>query len=77
MLASCLNRGHSRPGRATSKSGHVRYVLKATVAMKRHYQVPRVAFLFTGGDIAHVHAHHFAALHPRRAIDVPTASVPA
>ncbi len=27
------------------------------VAMKGLYRVPRVAFLFTGGDIAHVHAH--------------------
>jgi histidine triad (HIT) family protein len=26
-------------------------------AMKRTLHVPRVAFLFTGGDIAHVHAH--------------------
>src|SRR5215211_3225241 len=26
-------------------------------AMKRLYRVPRVAFLFTGGDIAHAHAH--------------------
>lgn len=26
-------------------------------AMKRLYGVPRVAFLFTGGDIAHAHAH--------------------
>jgi len=26
-------------------------------AMKRLYGVPRVAFLFTGGDVAHVHAH--------------------
>jgi histidine triad (HIT) family protein len=26
-------------------------------AMKRTLRVPRVAFLFTGGDIAHVHAH--------------------
>jgi histidine triad (HIT) family protein len=26
-------------------------------AMKRLYGVPRVAFLFSGGDIAHVHAH--------------------
>lgn len=25
--------------------------------MKSHYRVRRVAFLFTGGDIAHVHAH--------------------
>jgi histidine triad (HIT) family protein len=30
---------------------------KLAVAMKRIYHVPRVAFLFTGGDIAHVHAH--------------------
>lgn len=26
-------------------------------AMKAVYAVPRVGFLFTGGDIAHVHAH--------------------
>jgi histidine triad (HIT) family protein len=26
-------------------------------AMKQLYSVPRVAFLFTGGDVAHVHAH--------------------
>jgi histidine triad (HIT) family protein len=26
-------------------------------AMKRLYGVPRVAFLFSGGDVAHVHAH--------------------
>jgi histidine triad (HIT) family protein len=26
-------------------------------AMKRIYQVPRVAFPFTGGDVPHVHAH--------------------
>jgi histidine triad (HIT) family protein len=25
--------------------------------LKEIYKVPRVAFLFTGGDIAHVHAH--------------------
>jgi histidine triad (HIT) family protein len=25
--------------------------------MKNIYRVPRVAFLFTGGDIAHAHAH--------------------
>jgi histidine triad (HIT) family protein len=30
---------------------------KLAAAMKRLYRVPRVAFLFTGGDIAHVHAH--------------------
>ena len=26
-------------------------------SMKQLYQVPRVGFLFTGGDIAHMHAH--------------------
>ena len=30
---------------------------KLAVVMKQLYRVPRVAFLFTGGDIAHVHAH--------------------
>jgi histidine triad (HIT) family protein len=30
---------------------------KLASAMKRVYRVPRVAFLFTGGDIPHVHAH--------------------
>ncbi len=30
---------------------------KIAVSMKQLYQVPRVAFLFTGGDISHVHAH--------------------
>jgi histidine triad (HIT) family protein len=30
---------------------------KLAGAMKRALHVPRVAFLFTGGDIAHVHAH--------------------
>jgi histidine triad (HIT) family protein len=30
---------------------------KIAAALKRLYRVPRVAFLFTGGDIAHVHAH--------------------
>jgi len=30
---------------------------KCARAMKRLYGVPRVALLFTGGDIAHVHAH--------------------
>ncbi len=30
---------------------------KLARAMKQTLQVPRVAFLFTGGDIAHVHAH--------------------
>jgi histidine triad (HIT) family protein len=27
------------------------------LALKRLYRVPRVAFLFTGSDIAHTHAH--------------------
>ena len=30
---------------------------KIAAGMKRLYAVPRVAFLFTGGDIPHVHAH--------------------
>jgi histidine triad (HIT) family protein len=30
---------------------------KLARAMKQTLRVPRVAFLFTGGDIAHVHAH--------------------
>jgi histidine triad (HIT) family protein len=30
---------------------------KIAAGMKKLYAVPRVAFLFTGGDIAHVHAH--------------------
>ncbi len=30
---------------------------KLAAAMKRRYGVPRVAFLFTGGDVMHVHAH--------------------
>jgi histidine triad (HIT) family protein len=30
---------------------------KLARAMKKTLHVPRVAFLFTGGDIAHVHAH--------------------
>ncbi len=30
---------------------------KLAGAMKRRYGVPRVAFLFTGGDVMHVHAH--------------------
>lgn len=30
---------------------------KLAAAMRRLYRVPRAAFLFTGGDIAHVHAH--------------------
>jgi histidine triad (HIT) family protein len=34
------------------------------VAMKRLYRVPRVAFAFTGGDIAHAHAH-IVAMHEK------------
>lgn len=30
---------------------------KIAKALKRLYRVPRVAFFFTGADIAHVHAH--------------------
>jgi histidine triad (HIT) family protein len=30
---------------------------KLALAMKRLYRVQRVAFVFTGGDIAHLHAH--------------------
>jgi histidine triad (HIT) family protein len=30
---------------------------KLAVAMKASYGVPRVAFLFTGGDLPHAHAH--------------------
>ena len=30
---------------------------KLATAMKRLYAVQRAAFLFTGGDVAHVHAH--------------------
>ena len=30
---------------------------KIARALKRLYRVPRVAFLFSGADIAHVHAH--------------------
>ena len=30
---------------------------KLATAIKTHLSVPRVAFLFTGGDIPHLHAH--------------------
>ena len=30
---------------------------RLATAMKRLYDVQRAAFLFTGGDVAHVHAH--------------------
>jgi histidine triad (HIT) family protein len=34
-----------------------RFGQRLATAMKRIYDVPRVAFLFTGTDIAHAHAH--------------------
>jgi histidine triad (HIT) family protein len=37
---------------------------KFAVAMKHLYRVPRVAFAFTGGDIAHAHAH-VVAMHEK------------
>jgi histidine triad (HIT) family protein len=68
-----LDRGPIRPGHTQIvPRRHFAYfddapadVLAATVtvgqklarAMKQTLRVPRVAFLFTGGDIAHVHAH--------------------
>jgi histidine triad (HIT) family protein len=39
-------------------AGHmIRVAQRLSRAMKGLYAVPRVAFLFTGGDHAHVHAH--------------------
>jgi histidine triad (HIT) family protein len=35
----------------------VQLAQKLAAGMKQLYGVPRVAFLFTGGDIPHVHAH--------------------
>jgi histidine triad (HIT) family protein len=68
-----LDRGPIRPGHTQIvPKEHFAYfdeapadVLTATLAvgqklarvMKRTFKVPRVAFLLTGGDIAHVHAH--------------------
>ncbi|HEY6258502.1 MAG TPA: HIT domain-containing protein, partial [Xanthobacteraceae bacterium] len=68
-----LDRGPIRPGHTQIvPKEHFPYfddapaeVLAATVAvgqrlarvLKQTLRVPRVAFLFTGGDIAHVHAH--------------------
>ncbi len=68
-----LDRGPIRPGHTQIvPKEHYPYfddappeVLAATIAigqglaraMKQTLRVPRVAFLFTGGDIAHVHAH--------------------
>jgi histidine triad (HIT) family protein len=72
-LLAFLDRGPIRPGHTQIvPREHFPYfddapaeVLAAIVtvgqklarAMKRTLHVPRVAFLFTGGDIAHVHAH--------------------
>ena len=72
-ILAFLDRGPIRPGHTQIvPKEHFPYfddapaeVLAATVAvgqnlaraMKRTLKVPRVAFLFTGGDIAHVHAH--------------------
>jgi histidine triad (HIT) family protein len=72
-VLALLDRGPIRPGHTQIvPREHFAYfddapadVLAATVtvgqqlarAMKRTLRVPRVAFLFTGGDIAHVHAH--------------------
>ncbi|HEV2956967.1 MAG TPA: HIT domain-containing protein [Xanthobacteraceae bacterium] len=72
-LLAFLDRGPIRPGHTQIvPKAHFPYfddapadLLAAVVtvgqklarAMKRTLNVPRVAFLFTGGDIAHVHAH--------------------
>jgi len=37
---------------------------KLAAATKQLYAAPRVAFLFTGGDVAHVHAH-LVAMHEK------------
>src|SRR5262245_43358910 len=42
---------------ATVCSAIVRLGQRLAVAMKRLYRVPLVAFVFTGGDIAHAYAH--------------------
>jgi histidine triad (HIT) family protein len=72
-LLAFLDRGPIRPGHtqivskehfpyfdnapAEIVSSIVLFGQELATAMKRLYRVPRVAFLFTGGDIAHVHAH--------------------
>jgi histidine triad (HIT) family protein len=72
-LLAFLDRGPIRPGHTQIMAkAHFSYfdeaptdVVAAIVAlgqrlataMKRPYGVPRVAFLFSGGDVAHVHAH--------------------
>jgi histidine triad (HIT) family protein len=73
QLLAFLDRGPIRPGHtqivprehfpyfddapAELLAGMVTVGQKLARAMKRTLRVPRVAFLFTGGDIAHVHAH--------------------
>jgi histidine triad (HIT) family protein len=73
QLLAFLDRGPIRPGHtqivprehfpyfddapAELLAGMVTIGQKLARAMKRTLHVPRVAFLFTGGDIAHVHAH--------------------
>jgi histidine triad (HIT) family protein len=72
-LLAFLDRGPIRPGHTQIvPREHFAYFDEAPVdllagivtvgqklarAMKQTLHVPRVAFLFTGGDIAHVHAH--------------------
>jgi histidine triad (HIT) family protein len=72
-LLAFLDRGPIRPGHtqivprehfsyfddapADLLAGIVTVGQQLARAMKKTLHVPRVAFLFTGGDIAHVHAH--------------------
>ena len=72
-LIAFLDRGPIRPGHtqimprqhfpyfddapADLLAGIVTVGQQLARAMKQTLRVPRVAFLFTGGDIAHVHAH--------------------
>jgi len=72
-LIAFLDRGPIRPGHtqimprahfayfddapADLLAGIVTLGQQLARAMKQTLRVPRVAFLFTGGDIAHVHAH--------------------
>jgi histidine triad (HIT) family protein len=72
-LIAFLDRGPIRPGHtqimprqhfayfddapAELLAGIVTVGQQLARAMKQTLRVPRVAFLFTGGDIAHVHAH--------------------
>jgi histidine triad (HIT) family protein len=72
-LVAFLDRGRIRPGHVQIlPRGHFAYFddappeivceiarlgQKIARALKKLYGAPRVAFMFTGGDIAHVHAH--------------------